>query len=303
MSITTNKSFVDLYFKLVETDGLQRKGLEFLVEGYEQLPNPFNPEISDSDKYAVLDKVHSDFWYFVKEIALVPRQGLGFARFSINKTNLASLICMCDGINVFASQPRQLYGTMTRVVFSLWKLLSSDDNVCVISERLEDCKFFKEKIKLMNNLLPEYIRLDDSVIESRVWSRNSRGSIAFIEYFKGLIVINDLEHMSSISRYIKKIRDEGKFRDGSIQVTANSTVGRLDSNGRFVADKIIAGSKKWNDEHFRSKYLRDKIKTEFVYVIYPYTELVDNPEEWLKLQSLYMNNNPVAISKELLLER
>lgn len=302
MSITTNKSFVDLYFRLVETDGLQRKGLEFLVEGYEQLPNPFNPEISDSDKYAILDKVHSDFWYFVKEIVVIPRPWRQCVRFCINKTNLASLLCMCEGRNIFSSQPRQLYGTMTRVVFVLWKLLSSKVDVNVLSEKMEDSRFFIDKIKFINELLPEYMQIEESEIKRRVIPRSAHGSCSFIEEFNGILIINDLEHITRLTKFFKKMEEQEKL-EGSIQIIANSTVGRLDCNGRNVADKIINESKKWNNQHFRSKYLRDKISTTFVYVFYPYTELVDNPDEWFELQKIYLRNDPVVLSREILLER
>lgn len=301
MSITTNKSFVDLYFRLMETDGLQRKGLEFLVEGYEQLPNPFNPEISDSDKYAILDKIHSDFWYFVKEIVVIPRIG-GEAKFSINKTNLASLMCMCEGRNIFSSQPRQLYGTMTRVVFVLWKLLSSKDEVNVLSEKMDDSRFFIDKLKFVNELLPDYIQIEESEIKRRVIPRSAHGSCFFIEEFNGILIINDLEHITRLTKFFKKMKEQKKF-EGSIQIIANSTVGRLDCNGRNIADMIINESEKWNDQHFRSKYLRDKINTTFVYVFYPYTELVDNPDEWFELQKTYLRHDPVALSREILLER
>lgn len=301
MSITTNKSFIDLYFRLTETDGLQRRGLDFLVEGPEHRLNPFDTYISRENIISVCEKVHEDFWYFIKELVSVPVQG-GTARFKINKTNLASLIAMHDGYSVFSSQPRQTYGTITRAVFVLWKLITTDEEIYVMSPDLQSSGFFVDKVISINKLLPGYIQMNKHEIKKRLIKISDRSSWAFINEFEGLIVINDMEFIDNINAFIGRISEQvesGKH----IQISANSTVGDYDTSGRRAADKIIEKGNIWKNEYFRSKLSRSDLRKDIVFVYYSYKELVDDPDNWFELMCKCLNNDPLHISREVLLER
>lgn len=317
MSITSNKSFSDLYFKLVKEGNVRNhNNLLFLLEGYD-LPDPHYYNLTNDEKEKIKEKAKNDFWYYMKEVVRVPVMGSSDGvPAAINKTNLAVLMGLLDGRNVYSNNPRLLYGTMTRCIYVSWLILkygkSIAKEIILYSENNECNKFFIEKVILINDMLPDYMKRNYRDIKPIFHTISPKNLDRFVEEYikdpdveekyplKGLLIINDLELCSKTPALFREFQD--KIINKDIQFTGNGTIGEKGSSGRYSGEMLISQSLRWMDSNFTNiKSL--KRSDNIIYVCYDYTELVDNPEEWYDKMARTLNYCQDNIDREVLLKR
>lgn len=317
MSITSNKSFSDLYFRLVKEGNVKNHNkLLFLLEGYD-LPDPYYHDLTNEEKEKIKEKAKNDFWYYMKEVVRIPVIGSSDGvPAAINKTNLAVLMTLLDGRNIYSNNARLLYGTMTRCIYVSWLIMkygkSITHNIILYSENNEINKFFIDKVVLINDMLPDYMKRNYRDIKPIFHTITPNNLARFVDEYikdpdvekhhplKGLLIINDLELCSKTPTLFREFKDKIVKRD--IQFTGNGTVGEKGSSGRHSGDMLISQSVRWNDNNF-SNMKSLKSSDNIIYVCYDYSELVDDPEDWYNKMSKCLNYCQDSLDREVLLKR
>lgn len=269
---TRNKYFLDLHQYLKSK---RIKNNKFMLKIYDTeliSIDPFDLNLSESDKQKVLDEIEKNFFYYVREIVRIYQQGGGICRPKFNIANLAQLYLYDNNISSWTSCYRQSFKTITVCIIESYNRLfdKKDNNYC--SHGYD--KFVESKVDSIYELLPDYIK-------NHKFNSDSKRNISyfddaeFIEQLESKISNDDLNIFTSI---INKNADE---------------LGILKIYDKYAID--------W-DELFFDKLPEIKDNKQFVHIKYTYKELGISEED-LKIMKSILNHDEDLIKREIILVR
>lgn len=161
---TTNKSFLDMHFYL--RDRGTKNNAFFLVLLDPDLAgiNPRDPRLNSYMKTKVLRECIYNYWYFLREVVVIPQEGAaadGGTRYKLHRGNLAMNFCIVHNMNIFAELPRQhgkTIGIVCRMLYE-FNFAATNSQLAFINKKFEDSKLNLRRLKDIRDTLPEYLRM------------------------------------------------------------------------------------------------------------------------------------------------
>lgn len=102
---TTNDSFIETAAELKSLGVKNYKFFLYLEDEELQGVDPYDPNLSDEMKLRIQNEVMNNYWYYIREVARLPESG-GYARYKLNRLNLALSFCMDLNMNLFIEAPK-----------------------------------------------------------------------------------------------------------------------------------------------------------------------------------------------------
>lgn len=280
-------------------------------------------------------------YYFVREVARIPVQGGTGIPFQLNRATLAVLWCFLHNIDSYITISRQIGKTQSVLTYILWAFMFGASNSAIGFLCIDQTKANENltRLKAQYELLPTWLQanftltdrgtkssgknsvqqLENIINNNKITTKGKatsaesadnigRGSTEPIQY------IDEFEFVLYISRILKAsgpafvTAHENAVKNNSASARIfSSTPGDLDSRAGSDAIGLINNMYKWT-EAFYSMDINDVIATidkssnGIVYIEFPYY-LLGKGEKYFKAQCKVLDNDPIAIKREILLKR
>ena len=118
---TTNKSFIDMYYYLINI-GIPKEKANFMLRLYDPDligVDPFDPNLPRAIKLKITIECSRNIWYFARECVRVDTAA-GKVRFELHRGNMALIYLFERNFNVFIELPRQFGKTTVSAMCYLW---------------------------------------------------------------------------------------------------------------------------------------------------------------------------------------
>ena len=165
---TTNQSFIDMHHFL-KSKGIQNNDFFLtLLDPSLAGVNPRDPNLSTQMKYKVMRECCSNYWYFLREVVMIPEQGGavgGGSRYILNRGNLAMNFLFVLNFSMFLVLPRQWGKTVGALCRYLW-CYNFGTSYSEIMFMHKDHTGSKNNLKSLKNIrdnLPTYLQMSSNI--------------------------------------------------------------------------------------------------------------------------------------------
>ena len=154
---TTNASFIAMA-SLLYKKGI--KNYNFFLKLYDEDLvgiNPYDPNLSLNMKMKIIIECKRNFWYFAREVMIIP----GTGRFELHRGNLAAAWALLNNIPTYLVLPRQHGKTWLVITFALWvfNFGSNYTNMLFMNKQLKDSQLNLKRLKDAREMLPDYLQM------------------------------------------------------------------------------------------------------------------------------------------------
>lgn len=343
---TSNVSFIALASILRRkiVNGKHIKNYNFFLKLYDEDlvgVDPRDPNLSAQMKVKILYEVRRNFWYFLREIMMIPETG-GGTRFKLHRGNLAMAWSCLMNLPTYCVLPRQHGKTWMVIAYALWVFNFSSDytNMLFLNKQLKDSELNLKRLKDARELLPDYLRMD-KIINSKGEIKEGRSNvqrltnalhnqidvkasarnpIAADELGRGMTVawvwIDELAFVQ-FNRIIYAAMSPAWSKAAEIAISKNKPIGKILTTtpsdlstdmGDFAYS--IRNDSAWFDESLYdmdandiSEWMEKTSKNGYLYIEFQYYQLDHkNPDKWFKEQCKDLLFDWVKIRREILLQ-
>ena len=163
---TSNKSFLEMHYFLKAKGIKNNKFFLILYDRDLAGVNPRDPTLNEVMKAKILRECMINFWYFIREVILIPDQGNtvgGGVRYKLHRGNLALNFGFILNWNMFLELPRQHGKTVSALCWYLWVYLfgTTNSEMMFMNKKHDDSKLNLARIKEVRSALPRYLRFDE----------------------------------------------------------------------------------------------------------------------------------------------
>lgn len=163
---TSNKSFLDMHFFLKAKGIKNNKFFMILYDRDLAGVNPRDPNLNEMMKAKILRECMVNFWYFIREVVVIPDQGGtvgGGKRYNLHRGNLALNFGFILNWNMFLELPRQHGKTISAVIWYLWvyNYGTTNSEMMFMNKKHDDSKMNLARMKEIRAALPRYLRMDE----------------------------------------------------------------------------------------------------------------------------------------------
>lgn len=156
---TTNTSFLQ-YAATLRAMGNENWAFSLVLLNPElQGIDPLSEDLTEAQKIAIGIECAQNFWYYLREVAMIPQKGAPAMRFKANRGNMAFFWCVLNCINVGLTMPRQTGKSIAADVFNTWHTNISGRNVATHlithSDRLRQKNI--RSLKDLRDKIPSYM--------------------------------------------------------------------------------------------------------------------------------------------------
>lgn len=167
---TTNQSFIDM-FKYLQARGIKNNAFMLLLYDPDLAKiNPHQPNLPDHWKARVLRECMLNYWYFIREVVMVPTQGTTQgSRYKLHRGNLAYNFCSLLNLNIYEILTRQQFKTMSAAIryLYLFNFGTTYSSIYFLNQNHDKSKENLQHVKNVRALLPSYLRMDQPIPDGR----------------------------------------------------------------------------------------------------------------------------------------
>lgn len=165
---TTNKSFMDMHYYLANRGVQNNKFFLALFDRDLVGINPRDPNLNYAMKQKVMRECMANFWYFIREVVLIPDSGGAVGsgiRYKLHRGNLALNFGFVHNWNMFLELPRQFGKTTAALSFYLWvyNFGSRNTEMMFINKKHQSAKDNLDALKKIRDALPSYLQLKEQL--------------------------------------------------------------------------------------------------------------------------------------------
>ena len=331
---TSNISFLKMH-KILKDLGITGKGNKFFLKLYDKDligVDPYDETLSLEMQTKIALEVEKNFWYFIREIVLVPVAG-GLKKFEIHRGNLAMLWCLMKNLNSYLELPRQNYKTQSAVAFYLhaYDFRTVNSEFAFLNKFYGDSKNNLKRLKDMRETLPWYLQMEDlskdknnlTYIESKETKNTiiakptaidetaadllGRGCTQPLQWYDefAFLKYNDIIFASATPANSQAMM-EAKNNKKPYSRLFTSTPGDLRTGAGKFAKEFINNMctfdekmYEWNNTEI-SEYIHRNSKNNTIYIKFHYYQ-IGRSQEWFETQCRELNYDWAKINREILL--
>lgn len=161
---TTNKSFIRVA-QIYKAMGVENHAFLLALHNPDlQGVDPFDPNLTTEQRYAIVTEVSENPWYFFREIIRIPTSGtLTGIPFIANRANIAYLWCCFNHLTVMIIMPRQTGKSVVADSCNTYMLIAGGTNIKMVLFTKDNGLRVSniERLKSIFDLLPWYINTRD----------------------------------------------------------------------------------------------------------------------------------------------
>lgn len=161
---TTNKSFIRVA-QIYKAMGVENHAFLLALHNPDlQGVDPFDPNLTIEQRYAIVTEVSENPWYFFREIIRIPTSGtLAGISFIANRANIAYLWCCFNHLTTMIIMPRQTGKSVVADSCNTYMLIAGGTNIKMVLFTKDNGLRVSniERLKSIFDLLPWYINTRD----------------------------------------------------------------------------------------------------------------------------------------------
>lgn len=161
---TTNKSFIRVA-QIYKAMGVENHAFLLALHNPDlQGVDPFDPNLTTDQRYAIVTEVSENPWYFFREIIRIPTSGtLTGIPFIANRANIAYLWCCFNHLTTMIIMPRQTGKSVVADSCNTYMLIAGGTNIKMVLFTKDNGLRVSniERLKSIFDLLPWYINTRD----------------------------------------------------------------------------------------------------------------------------------------------
>lgn len=161
---TTNKSFIRVA-QIYKAMGVENHAFLLALHNPDlQGVDPFDPNLTTDQRYAIVTEVSENPWYFFREIIRIPTSGtLAGISFIANRANIAYLWCCFNHLTTMIIMPRQTGKSVVADSCNTYMLIAGGTNIKMVLFTKDNGLRVSniERLKSIFDLLPWYINTRD----------------------------------------------------------------------------------------------------------------------------------------------
>ena len=161
---TTNKSFIRVA-QIYKAMGVENHAFLLALHNPDlQGVDPFDPNLTTEQRYAIVTEVSENPWYFFREIIRIPTSGtLAGISFIANRANIAYLWCCFNHLTTMIIMPRQTGKSVVADSCNTYMLIAGGTNIKMVLFTKDNGLRVSniERLKSIFDLLPWYINTRD----------------------------------------------------------------------------------------------------------------------------------------------
>lgn len=159
---TTNKSFIDMYYYLINI-GIPKEKANFMLRLYDPDligVDPFDPNLPRAIKLKITIECSRNIWYFARECVRVDTAA-GKVRFELHRGNMALIYLFERNFNTFIELPRQFGKTTASAMCYLWvfNFAARNSKILFFHKEHKGSKDNLATLKSLRDNLPEFLRM------------------------------------------------------------------------------------------------------------------------------------------------
>jgi hypothetical protein len=167
---TTNQSFIDMYYYLINI-GIPKEKANFMLRLYDESLigiNPFDKNLPLQIKQRIALEVSRNIWYFIRECVRVDTAA-GKVRFELHRGNMAMIYLFERNYSFFVELPRQFGKTTASAVCYLWvfNFAARNSKILFFHKEHKGSKDNLATVKSLRDNLPEYLQMKADTIGTK----------------------------------------------------------------------------------------------------------------------------------------
>jgi hypothetical protein len=332
---TKNSSFIKMY-KVLKDMGI--KNNKFFLKLYDPTlrgVDPYSPKLTVEQQARIYTEIEKNKWYYLREVVRVPVPG-GWVPYELNRGNLALSWCKSMNLNLFLLMPRQNGKTIGAICDDTWvyNFGTTNTNMLYGNKELNDSKLNLKRFKDITDALPVWLKaiiIDerrDTNNETEIRSNRNNNTIKAMSSAKDPVAADKLGRGSTTPllywdefaflRFNKIIYESASPAQSKAQEmaykmgrpfgkTITTTPNNLDKEEGAYCHQMISDSCPFDEEMYDwdrdrcIKYIDANSTNDFVHIQFSYKEL-GHSEDWFRKQCRALNNDLMAVKREILLE-
>lgn len=302
--------------------------------------DPHAPNLSQDMIIKITTECMINPWYFLREVVRIPDSGAGGIPYILNRANLASTYCFLQGIDHYLVIPRQTGKTQSTVAILLWAFIlgATNSEFFFVNIDQEQAKNNLRRLKAQRDLLPPYLQFKVSLTDdgklgkqidnaNRLENKTNRNSIVTapsarskekadsigrgrtqpIHYYDEVEFTDWIKVIVEAAgpAYAKAAMNAEKNGSAHCRIFT-TTPGDLDSRACSQAVEIVKKTVKMSEKIYdwSKEEINEYVNTGngIIYIEYNYKQL-GLSESWFKETCRTVNNDPLKIKREILLQR
>lgn len=344
---TKNKSFLVLHNDLKK---LGVKNNKFFLRIYDtdlMTIDPYSPILPIDMQLKVILECMINPWYFLREICRIPEDGMpievgGGTQYQIDRTNVAAWYLFLNGIDHYASKPRQTGKTQDALTKFNWAYLfgALSSQMLFFNKDQENATKNLYRMKCQRDMLPSWMQMrsvvtDDGKLDKGIENvksmtnpvtKNSvtvmpsatskesamklgRGATAPLMYYDEFDFIKyNIEIINAASFAYSRASENATKNYSAHSRIFTSTPGDLDNMDGENATEYISHMLKWDESMFDipinklKKIVNGPGRNRVVFVEHTWKQLKKSVE-WYETQCGLVSFNPEVIAREIDLQR
>lgn len=316
---TRNKSFMDMhkYLKSIEV-----KNNRFMLTIYDISLiglDPYDPNLTVHEKRNIVNECSINIWYFLREIVRIPLPGGDYTLFKLDRSNCAQVYNALLTINSWITKPRGLIKTISTLCLinyaRMFGRVAPPNNIGLYSYSITDSKQLETKLQSLTNILPDYIREKfgnnyQNINSHSLLPESPEDIKAFGENFNNAIMYcSDAEYIKKIFPLYMHCVDAYNELCKTYRTTGVMSAMLFESviSDDTTAHTLLKKAVHWVDVFYDVDVttLQKMISDNPVQLMHVYTGYKDLGlgDDWFQEQCKLLCHDPVAIRREILLER
>lgn len=161
---STNQSFLDMHYYLQSINIVNNDFFLALLDTGLAGVDPFDPFLSREMKSRVSAECYRNYWYFLREVVRIPKEGgkaNGGARYRLDRGSLAMNYMFILNFNLFVELPRQHGKTTTALCRYLWdyQFGTTNSQIMFMHKAHQGSKKNLKTLKKLRDALPSYLQM------------------------------------------------------------------------------------------------------------------------------------------------
>jgi hypothetical protein len=280
--------------------------------------DPYDPNLTPEEIAIIKEECTNNIYYFLAEVVKLPKYGTADTiPFELNISNLATIWCAQNNLDSYVVNSRGCNSIMTPICIMIWEIICANHTKeVVINNKYINGYLIRQKMKLIIELLPEYLRVD--VVTDNEDGDIIRSGIKRCSMCNFPISQKNIDDIKTYNTNTISFYPDFEYMPVNVELIKPYTISRPYQMIQSLpgigvsrqcekAMSMIEGSYKFShllfelDIEIIRHYLLD-IPSAVIYIEYPWN-LLGKDEVWLEKMKLQLDYNIERINREIFLKR
>lgn len=264
--------------------------------------DPYDKSLSDELKKQIIEECEQNIWYFLREVVRVPLIGKGgeYSYLPLNIANVSAIWQSINSIDSYLVSPRQTYKDVTFTILGLWFNRFRNQNVTIFNGSMQEAE--RIECLLHSIIIPDYLDMFTNRENLIIYPKDTGILDELLQCeIQIFLNVNTLHYLQYVSGRIETKYKQNK----SMLMDGEKTCFRLYVYGGVHSYNIIENID--TDMDFENKVIDSLEDNGYIIgrdgrtvsLLHYNWKDIGFGKDWYDYMCKCLNNDPIAIAKEL----